>query len=56
MQSLGGTASNREGGERLVKEDLASPESRKQNKGYTRPTSERILWKGIEGTLDGVTR
>lgn len=46
MQSLGGTAS-REGRKGPMKEDMASVESRDQNKGCTRPISDRIHLKGI---------
>lgn len=46
MQALGGTAS-REGRKGPVKEDMASLESRDQNKGCARATSDRIHLKGI---------
>lgn len=45
MQLLGGTAS-REGRKGPVKEDMAFLESRNQNKGCSRPTSDRIHSKG----------
>lgn len=45
MQLLGGTAS-REGRKGPVKEGMASLENRNQNKGCSRPTSDRIHSKG----------